>query len=450
MPRDDQALALVKDRAVSLPPNPIRRKRSPIIIGLLAIGVAFGGLGVWGATAPLASAIVANGKFVVDSKRKTVQHAEGGTISRIHVRDGDIAKAGNVLFELESGHVGASHAIARIAYFDAVISLARLRAMLSGLATISLPKFIVDAAAQDAEVESMIASHNTLLTALSNEQEGQVRLLRQRVGQLGDEIAGLEAEQASVVSQKKMADGELTTLVKLSNKGYATRDRVLAARREKTRLEGTLGRLISRIAGAQKEIGATELEILQIGIKRKRETVSELRDVEKRLFDLKEKYLDAQSRLERLKVRAPADGTIVQRRIHTVGAVIRPGDTLLEIVPTDDRLIVEARLKPQDVDNVYVGQTTEIRLTGLNQRTTAPLDGRVIYLSADSETDKQTSDPYFVVHVAIAKQDLTQVHDLDLLPGMPADISIKTGTRTAITYLMQPFFDSMHRAWKED
>ncbi len=451
MPLDSRN-ALVPAHQVASPQylKPPVAKKSSIALGVIAIAVAVGGLGVWGTLVPLASAVVASGKFTVDSKRKTVQHAEGGTISAIYVRDGDVAKAGEVLVEFEGGQVSTSHAIARIAYFDAVVTAARLRAMLVGQEDFAVPRFVAEAAAKDAEVSGMINSQKTLLQALVREQDGQVRVLNQRIEQLKDEISGIQSEQTAAAKQEKMAADELATLMNLSERGYATRDRVLGAQREKVQLEGMLGRFRSRIAGAYKEISTTELEILQLGVKRKRETVAELRDIEHRIFDLKERYLDAASRLDRLQVRAPVSGTVVESRTHTVGGVVRPGDPLLEIVPAKDRLVVAAQVQPQDIDSLSVGQTTEVRLTGLNQRVTAPMSGRVVYLSADSLTDQRTQSQYFAVHVAIDPSNLAQQDDVALLPGMPADIVIKTGSRTAMAYLMQPLFDSMNRAWREN
>ncbi|MFY0614464.1 MAG: HlyD family type I secretion periplasmic adaptor subunit [Hyphomicrobiaceae bacterium] len=450
MKRSEQKTVAAQRVAAQSHPLPPRGKSGTILLGLAAMAVAIGGLGVWGSTAPIASAAVASGKFISSSKRRQVQHAEGGTIQTIHVRDGAVVRQGDVLVELDGQRVRSSHAIARIAYFDAVVSLARLRAALAGSKVITLPKFMTAAASTDTELKAMVVAQTTLLTALANEQEGQVRVLRQRIAQSKDQILGLEAERNAIVEQMEIASKELAVLRELSDKGYSTRHRMLKTLRENVQLKGRLGRLINRIAGAQKEIGATELEILQLEAKRKREYVAELRKIEHQLFDLKEKYLDAETRLGRLKVRAPAKGTVVESRVSTVGGVVRPGDTLMEIVPLQDRLIVEARLKPQDVDGVGVGQITEVRLNGLNQRTTPTLKGKVIYVSADSLTDNRAGDQYFAVHVAVNLKEVNQLADVELVPGMPADIMIKTGSRTAVAYLMRPLLDSMSRAWRED
>lgn len=429
-------------------PAPPKHKSGTILFGLSAILVAVAGLGVWGGTAPLASAIVANGKFVVDSRRKKIQHAEGGTIRAIHANDGDRVKAGDILLELEGGRVRTNFAVTRVAYMGALLSAARLRAIVAKQDVITVPKF-VEGAEKDDEIAQLLSSQKILLTALLEEQAGQVKVLRQRIAQLKDEVAGLNAEKTAVLRQKDMATEELQTLIALQKKGYATRDRVLAARREKTQLEGRHGRLSNRIASARKEMGTTELEIIQLRVKLQRETIAELRETEQKIFDLKERFLEADLRMKNLEIRAPVSGTVVDSQISTIGGVIRSSEILLEIVPDRDRLLVEARVKPEDVDNVFVSLPTTVRLSGMNQRRIMPLDGRVVYVSADSLEDPNSGASYFMVKAAIPSAELGKVSDLRLVPGMPAEIMIKTGKRTAIAYLMQPFFDSMNRAWRE-
>jgi HlyD family secretion protein/epimerase transport system membrane fusion protein len=277
---------------------------------------------------------------------------------------------------------------------------------------------------------------------------GQIRISLQKIAQLKEEITGLSSERKSAAEQSDLAGKELAVIEDMFKRGYLTRQRVHALRRECAQLTGSLGQLDASIAKARKEIGENELSIQQLTVKNQSEILTELKDIQQRIFDLKERYLKAGAELARLTVVAPVGGIVVNSKLNTIGGVVRAGETVLEIVPGADPLIVEARVRPIDVDEVTTGQITEVRFTAFKQRTTPFLSGAIAQVSADAVADQRTGEFYYSAIVSIPSAELARLgHRLQ--PGMPAEILIKTGKRTALAYLAQPLLDSMQKALRE-
>lgn len=430
-------------------PAPVRRARRPaILLGLAAIGIAVGGLGGWSATAPLASAVVASGRVIVASKRKEIQHVDGGTVKAIHVKDGDVVKANSVLIELDDSKAKVRHILARAAYFSSVATQARLVAERDGADEIAFPKRLLAEAAQSPEIRRAVDDQQRLFAGRRRELTGQIKIAFQKIGQLKEEITGLTSQRVSTTEQSDLAAKEQAIIEKMFTRGYVTRQRVHAIRREHVQLTGSLGQLDASIAKARKEIDETQFSITQLTLKRQSDILAELQDIERRIFNLNEDYQTAGAELARLEILAPVDGVVVNSQIHTVGGVIRPGQTILEIVPGADPLVVEARVRPLDIDEVAKGQSTEVRFSAFKQRTTPFLVGAVLRVSADAVTDPRTGEPYYSAIIGIPSNEFKRLgHRLQ--PGMPAEILIKTGSRTPLAYLVQPLLDSMHKALRE-
>jgi HlyD family type I secretion membrane fusion protein len=430
-------------------PTRRRRTRRPaILLGLAAIGIAVGGLGAWSAMAPLASAVVASGKVAVASKRKEIQHVDGGTVKAIHVQDGDIVKANSVLIELDDGKAKVRHALARAAYFSSVATRARLVAERDGADTIVFPDKLLAEAARSSEIRRRFMDQQRLFAGRRQELAGQIKISLQKIGQLKEEITGLTSQRASTIEQSDLAAKEQAVIEKMFTRGYVTRQRVHSIRREHVQLTGSLGQIDASIAKARKEIDETEFSIRQLTLKRQSDILAELQDIERRIFNLNEEYQASGDELARLAILAPVAGVVVNSRVHTIGGVIRPGETILEIVPGADALVVEARVRPLDIDEVAKGQPTEVRFSAFKQRTTPFLTGNVLQVSADSVTDQRTGEPYYCAIIVISRTEFERLgHRLQ--PGMPAEILIKTGSRTPLTYLVQPLMDSMHKALRE-
>jgi HlyD family type I secretion membrane fusion protein len=279
---------------------------------------------------------------------------------------------------------------------------------------------------------------------------GQQSILRQRVTQYEQEIAGLSAQQTALEQQIRFVEDELSGLHELLEKGIAPKPKVLALEREASRLQGSRGERISDIARAQVVIGGTQLEILQTERTFRESVVKEIRDVQAQIADLQERLAAAKSTLDHIEIRAPVSGTVVGLNAHTPGGVIKAGETILDILPAGERLIVEAQVQPADIDDATVGMAAELRLTAFKQRTTPTLTGRVVYVSADRLTDQRSGAPYYLARVEVSDRELGRIAPLSLVAGMPAEVLIKKRERTALNYLAQPVADAMSRAWHED
>jgi HlyD family type I secretion membrane fusion protein len=425
------------------------RVRAIVLAGLSLVVLMFIGIGGWGATAPLASAVIAIGKVEVDTNRKAVQHLDGGVVEKIFVRDGDTVAPGDVVLRLDEVRARASLAIAEGAWASVAASAARLLAERDGLDSLPTPVALRDYVNREL-VDEIIEGQRRLFAARRAALDGEVSILEQRISQLDDQIAGMSAQHAAYGTQLELIQAELKDLQGLFERGHATRTRVLALQREEARLLGERGEIAANIARTRGEIGETRLQIIQRQKAFSEAVVTELRDVQTQLVDLQERVIASRDNLARLDVRAPVGGTVVELSVHTEGGVIRPGDTIMEIVPADDRLIVQASVRPIDIDQVLVGLPATVIFSAFKPRETPSLRGEVIYVSADILTDERTGQLYYAVRVAVSDDEVARLDGKRLQPGMPAEVMIRTGERTALAYLTQPIRDSINRAWRED
>lgn len=424
------------------------RFRAPIILGVGAIALTIAAFGSWAFTAPIGSAVVAQGTIKPAGNRKKVQHLDGGIIKEIRVRPGATVTAGDVLFVLDGVQARARVSILQGAVDAAMATRARLIAERDGAAKITFPKALAERPSK--AVAGILEQETRLFAARMQELTGQLSILKQRVSQLQEQIVGFEAQKRATELQIGIAKRERKIQSGLLKKGLTTQDRVLALMRESARLDGARGKLIADIARARKSIGETRLEILQSRQRLRTEASGRLTETNAKLVDLRERLTAAEDVLNRLIVRAPVSGQVVGLQVHTVGGVVRAGDTLLEIVPKSNELVIEVRIKPTDVDDVEVGQSADVNMIGFQQRTTPILAGKVARVSADALTDQRSGETYFIAEVRIPKGEMAKLPARDLKPGMPTEVMISTGERTAIAYLMQPILDSMNRAWREN
>jgi HlyD family secretion protein/epimerase transport system membrane fusion protein len=423
--------------------------RPAILGGLIVIGLAVGGFAGWAATAPIASAVIAPAVVVVDGNRKHVQHLEGGIVKAILVRDGDQVEANQVLLRLEEARARAALGVQQTALDSARILEARLRAERDGAKTLAFPHQLA-ARRTEQTIAEMMRAQEVLFDARRTSFVGQQDILRQRIARHEQEITGLAAQQEALEQQINFIEEELTGLRDLLKKGIAPKSKVLALEREGARLKGARGERVSEIARAEVSIGATKLEILQVERTFRENVVKELRDVQTQIADLDERIVAAKSTLDHIEIRAPADGVVVGLSAHTTGGVVKPGEVILEIVPSTQRLVVEAQVQPIDIDNVAVGLETEVRLTAFKQRTTPTLFGHVIYVSADRLTENRTGQPYYLARAEMSESELARIKPQIVQPGMPAEAVIKKRERTALDYLIRPVADALVRAWRED
>ena len=420
-----------------------------IIFGAFWIVLIFVGFGGWAATANLSSAVIAQGVMTVDGKRKLVQHLEGGIVETLMVRDGDVVEAGDGLITLDPIRPRSMLAILTSALLKELASEARLIAERDGSDTIS---FRAELAAEidTPEVRALTVSQNAIFQARRTSLKGEVAILEQRIAQLGDETKGLVAQRESKQRQMEFIAEELKGLRQLMALGQTTKPRILQLERSAADLLGQEGELLSSIARTQKTVGETKLQIIQRQQDFQKSVTEELEAVQSRLRDLQERAVAARDVLRRINITAPVGGTVVNMAAHSVGAVIKPGETVLEIVPGKDNLVVEVSIRPQDIDIVTLEQDAAIRLLAFKQRTTPLLHGKVMYVSADSLENPQTRQQYYTARIAVPDEEIARLGKLKIQPGMQVEVMIQTGDRTAFQYLVQPMVDSVNKAWREE
>lgn len=429
--------------------DPYADTRGPIRTGLLIILVTFIGMGGWAAFAPLSQGAVASGKLIVESQRKEIQHLEGGIVSKIRVKDGDRVKEGAVLVELEDTRAKAQVQIVE-GQLDAYRALeARLVAERDGLESVIFPADLEEKAKTSEEVAKSLDGQRDLFNARKLAVKSQTDILEKRVTQLREMANGLRAQVQSKAEQLANLKDEIKGLEELFAKGYASKSRLLALQRSAAEIEGERGKYLSDIAGADMKIGETRLEMIQVQKKFQEDVVTELRSTQQKVSDLTEQWTAARDVLDRMRVRAPVDGVVVGLKVHTIGGVINPGTRLLEIVPQNRKLVVQAKVQTRDIDQVQIGSEAEVRLLPFKQRTLPILIGKVTAVSADTLEDERTGETYYTANVEIPEDQIRKIEGHTLVPGMPADVIIKSGEYTVLQYLLGPLTDTLARAFRE-
>lgn len=431
----------------SPPPVP-SDARSTIIAGALIVGVTFLGLGGWAASAPLASGVIAIGSVVFEGRRQVVQHFEGGIIAEIRVREGDRVEQGDVLLRLDPTQPMSRVARIRNLYETTAAQAARLRAEAADLPEITFPADLM-AKAGDPEIANVLSRERSVFDERRRSLEGQLGLLATKAVQLEREIEGLDAQEESNADQIVLINREVDDLRPLLEQGLVQRPRVTALEREAARLRGASGEITAQRARANEGIAETKLQAEQIHQRFREDVVALLREAENQLSDLNQQLVSATDVFDRLEVRAPQTGTAQNVNVTTLGSVIRPGDDLLQIAPTSDRLLVEARVSPQDIDSVTAGQRAEVRLSALDLKRTPAVFGDVISVSGDRFVDARMEAEYFLVQINVPQEELDKLGGQSIQAGMPAEVVFPTGERTLLNYLIKPLTDAMARGLNE-
>jgi len=429
-------------------PEPPTNPRPIILMGLLVVLVMFGGLGTWAATAPLDSAVIAPGTVIVESNRKTIQHLEGGIVDEILVDEGDVVQPGDILVRLDATRAGAEAAVTRKNLDEALALEARLTAENQRAERVTFPE-VLTSRADDPDVAAAMAGQREQFLERKRSLDGQIAILNQRIQQFSQEIEGLRAQHDSKLRQHEIFKEELVGLRELYEKGYYPRTRILAMEREVADLEGTIGSTLAEIARAEKGIGEAELQIIQTRQKFREEVVAQLREVRNEIGQLREKLVVTQDTLDRIDIRAPLAGTVQNMQVHTQGGVIRAGDPIMEIVPLDDRLVIEGQVSPVDIDAVHPGLEAEVRLSALKLRSTPIILGEVTTVSRDRIVDERRETAYFRIEVVVPDEELAKLGEQSLSAGMPADIVVKIGERTMLDYIVKPITDYFAKAFTE-
>jgi HlyD family secretion protein len=426
-----------------------RSIRAHMLVGLVVILVLAGGFGTWASTVPISGALIAPGAVVVDSNVKKVQHPTGGVVGEVRAHDGDTVKAGDIVVRLDETVVKASLAIVVKTLNGLWARAARLEAEQRGLDKIKFPSQLTDQAS-DPDVRDVMASETKLFEVRVNGRSGQKAQLRERVTQLNEEIAGLTAQEQSKDKEIALVEKELIGVRQLYDQHLVQISRLTTLERDAARLAGERAQYIASRAQAKGKITETELQIIQVDKDMVSEVSKDLRESNDKIGEFVERKVTAEDQLRRIDIRAPQDGMVLQSTVHTVGGVITAGDAIMMIVPQADALSVEAKVNPQDIDKLQIGQKTLLRLSAFNQRTTPELNGVVTRVSADVTTDQRTGQAYYTIRVSMPPAEVARLGgENKIIPGMPVEAFVQTGDRTMFSYLMKPLSDQLMRSFRE-
>ena len=434
--------------------------RGPIAIGALILLIWAFGFGVWATTAPLASAVVASGSFVATGQNKQVQHLEGGIIRELLVKEGDIVEAKQPLVRLDD--TAAQSKLRRLVTrrYRLLATAARLHAEINSSDQVQLLPAQADEMKNDLEARSIVQAQQDELTARRRSLANQEEVLRKEIAGLKESIRGYETQIRANRDRSALFSEELQDKSSLIDQQLIKKSEILALQRSEMGLAGELGDLLGRNGDATERIARAEQQIAQLQLAAVEKASEDLRGTEAELDDFREQILAAQDVVRRTDVRAPVRGIVVKLNQYTTGGVVAPGGVILELLPINDELVIEARIDPNEITHVKEEQNALVRLTALNQRLTPMIEGRVVYISADTvsdqgmrrtgEQDTAVRRDSFVVRVRLNERDTRdKVENFRPTPGMPADVFIETGQRTFFTYLMRPVIDSFSRAFRE-
>ncbi len=417
--------------------------RNHLLFSLMLVAIVVGGIGGWMAMTEISGAVVSSGTVVVESNIKQVQHREGGIVRLIKVKEGDLVEAGDLLISLDDTVTRANLSVITSQLRELTAQEHRLEAERDDLREIAWPEERRD------DLGEIERSQQMLLEARLNSKEGRKQQLEEQIRQFNKQSEGLEAQVTAKVSEILLIQDELNDLEKLLNKQLVSKSRVTALRREKARLAGQHGDLIAQIARTKEAVSERKIQILQIEEAYRADVLERFQEVRSRIAQLEEQKIAAEDQLTRVDIVAPRNGYVHQLSVHTIGGVIAPGETVMHIVPREDQLIVEAKIRPVDIDQMVPGQEARIRFPSFDRRSTPELSARLLTVSADLDEDERTGASYYVARLSIDDSELAKLGSHSLVPGMPVETFMKTGDRTVLSYLVKPIVDQIAHALRE-
>lgn len=421
-----------------------------MIVGMAIVAFVTFGIGGWAATTQLTGAVIGQGVIVVDSSVKKVQHATGGIVGELRVREGDRVKAGDILVRLDETQTLANASIVTKSYDELLARQARLETERDNADQIVFPKVPLERTHDsNSEAARAIAAEQSLFDLRRQARSGQKAQLKERRAQLQEEIKGYLGQAEAKQREVDFIHQELEGVRTLWQKNLVPITRLTALERDTARLDGERSQLSGMTAQARGKIAEIELQIIQVDQDLRSEVGKDLIETRSKLSELAERKIAAVDQLNRIDIRAPQNGRVHQLAVHTIGGVISPGEQIMLIVPDADALAVEVKIAPRDIDQVYVGQTAAMRFAAFNQKTTPEVEGEVSMVSADLTQDQRTGASFYTVRVLLKPEELARLGDAKLVPGMPVDVFIQTPGRTALSYLTKPLRDQAERAMKE-
>ena len=423
--------------------------RGPVLFGAVVLTVFVGGFAGWASTAPLEGAAVAPGVVVASGQNNTIQHLEGGIIEAVLVREGETVTEGQELIRLQRTAAEASRDLLQKNLFALEARAARMQAERDGEEVLDFPDELTQAAARyglDGDLEEQRREFRTRVLRLGNDRA----ILDQRVAALNEQIRGIEVQLASTREQIAVLDDDISRKKRLLDRQLTDRSQYNALRRSREELRGRIGQFTADMGRARTSIAEAEEQKAKLVTERAEQAVTSLNETRRQIADTTERLRAASDVLDRIVVRAPSAGVVVNIAKTTPGAVVQRGEDLMTILPTDSELIVEARLLPLDIDAVRVGQEASLRFSALNQRVTPEVPATVSYVSRDAFTDPQTRESYYTVRLSITDDLPDAVGPEQIFPGMPVETYVKTGDRTFVEYMVKPILDSFSKAFREE
>ena len=417
--------------------------------GIIVIVIALGGFLAWSTLAPLTEGVVSVGTVVVDTQHKTIQHLEGGIVEKLHVREGSEVKAGDVLIELSETQNRAQLELLESRYYGRLAEINRLNAERLLQEEITFSDELL-ARRNDPVIADILAVQENLFQVRRRQYHGQIEVLRHRIVQLEEQVRGLEASREATLRERGLIEKDLESLVALKDQQLIDEGVLIGRQREYEKTIGSLGTLVADVAATRVKIGETRQEILQIEHGWGREVSDQITAAQQEWFETRERINAVSDVLQRTTIVAPQDGKVIGLSVHTQGGVITPGNPIMNIVPSEDRLMVEGQVRPLDIDNVYPGQTARLRFSAFSWRTTPQVEGKVERVSADAFSDEEAGTSYYIARILVPEEEMAKLGDVTIGAGMPVDIMFTGGERTAMEYLTDPLTDILDKALVEE
>jgi len=449
----DRCIQFMTSRTYECPNPAIASVRKPIVVGMWVISIFFSVVLIWGAFAPIDSAAVAKGSVTLLSNKKIIQHLEGGIIEELFVKDGDHVVAGDKLIRLSNVSSEANRDMLQGQLYLSRASESRLISMRDKIPAISFSADILEASKTNENLAKILASQTHMFESQLSAQGSKLDSLHKRITQSEQQIKGLTAQRDSTTAELELLRGNLNSVEQLVSKQFATKTQLIGLQRNEKSLEGNLGQYSSEIAKVEQSILETQMTI-ETQASEFDATISDaLREAQSQVADLTDKLRAAKDVSARSTVTSPTEGIVNAMKYHTKGGIIQGGTPIMEIIPQSDQLIIEAHVKPADISIVRTGLDAKVMFTSYKSRATPKVPGKIIQVSADKIVDPQSNPPeaYYIARVEVDKKFIEGMNKhIELYPGMPADVLIRTGSRSLLHYMFSPITDSMHRAFREE
>ena len=431
------------------PSHDRRSIRKHLLVSMLMAGALVASIGGWAGTAELAGAVIASGVVVVESEVKKVQHPTGGIIGELRVQNDQRVYAGDVVLRLDETQTKANLAVFTKGLDELHARQARLEAEKEGAQSIEFPGDLLLRESNDSAVEQILEGERKLFSLRNDARNGEKAQLRERATQLLLEIDGLAQQIEAKDREIDFIQDELKGVLELWNKKLIPVTRVTALKRDAARLGGERGQLIAAKAAAGGKVAEVKLQVIQIDQDARSKVAEELSDVRAKIAELSERKIAAEDQLKHIDIRAPQTGRVHELAVHTVGGVIASGETIMLIVPENDALSIQAKVSPGDIDELRPDQPALLRFSTFNLRTTPELNGKVSWIAPDQTEDKRTGVSYFTIRIAVSDAEIARLGGLKIIPGMPVEVFVQTGSRTMLSYMLKPLMDQLTRTFRE-